>query len=177
MNFQQQLQRGLLAEHHIARWLQTQRGYHILPIYNKQDDNRKGPRFYTASGEQLIAPDILAMRGSTLVWVEAKSKTTFTWHRVSQQWQTGIDYYNYTHYCKVADTVPHAMYVFFLHTETYEPVACSGAPTTSPTGLYVQSFDVLRSCVHHIYPQSGRNRMVYWSIESLKKVAQLSEVV
>ena len=47
MNFSDTLKQGQLGESLIAKWLRRQ-GWSILPAYEKEIDNGKGPRLFMA---------------------------------------------------------------------------------------------------------------------------------
>ena len=93
MSFSDSLQQGQLGESIIAQWLRS-RGWHVLPAYEKEIDNGKGPRLFLAQGNrmsQLIVPDILGIRNGDFKWFEVKHKTRFTWYGKGKYFVTGID--------------------------------------------------------------------------------------
>jgi hypothetical protein len=181
--FDQKLNLGRVAESYVAKWLQVKYGYSILPVYDKhfttEEENngtKKGPQFFTATGA-FAAPDMLCMRDNRLCWVEAKCKSTFTWRRIDQQWQDGIDLHHYRQYCAIADTVPWPIHIMFLHLDTWNPIACREAPEPSETGLFGNRLDILRANEHHQDMRHGRYGMVYWSKSILCRYATLDEVL
>src|SRR5260221_681007 len=110
-SFEKSLNHGRIGESSVAQWLIQSGGYAILPNYLIEEEE-KGPRLYTKNGK-LIVPDVLALKGEEnttitlrkkemgifgIKWFEVKTKTSFTWHRNSGHWQTGIDYKLYNHY-------------------------------------------------------------------------------
>ena len=103
MSFEHSLREGLLGESIIVRWLNRQ-GCHVLPANEIEQSHGKGPRLYTAK-EQLISPDLLCWNGREQFWIEAKTKSAFTWHRLSETWQTGIDRRHWHHYQRVEETM------------------------------------------------------------------------
>lgn len=170
LDFQRKLGFGQSAENEIAKWL-ISKGYSILPVYETEGDDHKGPRLFSAS-RQHIAPDILALKGGWIMWVEAKHKTVFTWYRIKQQWETGIDIVQYDHYLNIAKLFPHPLWLMFLHkcAETHE------GDGHSPTGLYGGEIKHLSACESHRSPNWGRGGMVYWAESDLKKLADLATV-
>ena len=168
--FNESLKYGQLGESRIAEWLKKQH-YSVLPVYDIQINTGKGPQLFTPT-ENLIAPDMLAYRGSKVLWFEAKRKAAFAWHRMSQAWTTGIDLKYYQHYCKVADKSPFKVWLLFLQ----EGGQAKDSPQTSPSGLYGNSLEYLRKHESHRHTNWGKHGMVYWDIISLKKIAALNEL-
>ena len=164
-SFEQKLEAGLVAESLIARWL-VRRGWTILPAYEKELGRFKGPRVYSAKGN-LIAPDMLAFRcngdAKEIHWVEAKSKSAFTWHRKSKTYQDGIDKRHWLDYLQLT---PWPVWLLFLHAPGQ--VAKDNPPgMVPPTGLYGGRVDVLKRIIDHPYDGMGSGGMVYWTVASL----------
>jgi hypothetical protein len=165
-------QQGLAGETAISRWLRK-RGNYVLPIYEKIIDDGKGPRLFAPDGA-LVAPDVLIFKGANILWVEAKHKSGFSWNRVRQELVTGIDLRHYLQYLKIVDNLSVPLWLFFLH---------SGAPTkdcpfeNTPSGLFAEDINNLRHNESHRSEKWGRTGMVYWSIKSLKKLAEYKEVL
>jgi hypothetical protein len=112
MNFADSLSSGQLGESLIAQWLRR-RGWHVLPAYEKEIDNGKGPRLFMASDAskaQLISPDLLVMRSGKFLWVEAKHKTRFSWYGKGGYWVTGVDRRHFEDYCAVTDNTGMGLY-------------------------------------------------------------------
>jgi len=161
---------GQAGESSIANWLKA-RGWAVIPVYEKIMDTGKGPQVFTAE-KSLVAPDLLIFNGEKAMWAEVKHKTAFAWHRISQRWTTGIDRSHYRHYLEVADMSPWPMWLMFLH----RGGQAKDSPPNSPSGLFVNSMDYLRTHVNHEHDNHGRTGMVYWGIESLRLVASYNEV-
>ena len=96
MNFAECLEVGKAGESAIAGWFKR-KGYCILPVYEKEINEGKGPQLFTPL-VSLIAPDLLIFNATKIFWVEAKHKEAFTWHRICQRWVTGIDLRHYKDY-------------------------------------------------------------------------------
>lgn len=172
MSFQRQLQIGRTGEGIIAKWL-NRRGFSVLPVYEKEQGEYKGPALYSVDS-QLIAPDMLAFQpdGKT-VWIEAKTKSAFTFHRITGHWVTGVDLRNYADYLKVQDVSPWPVWLLFLHFEGQ----AKDSPEGCPTGLFGNGLQYLRRNEHHRHQNGGHGGMVYWQDTALRKIAELSDVL
>ena len=167
-SFEESLAIGLAGESAIATWMRA-RGNTVLPVYEKIIDEGKGPQVFTPDG-CLIAPDLFTWNGTEATWIEAKHKTGFTWHNNSDTWNTGIDLRHYHAYLEVAKSSPWPLWLLFLH--------CGGAAKdskVSPSGLFGENIDALRSNEHHRSDKYGSGGMVYWAIDALRKLATLDE--
>jgi len=170
MNFSQARRYGLAGESAIAKWLRG-RGFSVLPVYEKIIDTGKGPQLYVPDGT-LIATDLFAFNGSKALWIEAKHKTAFTWHRLTQRWVTGIDLRHYADYCRLDELSPWPVWLLFLH----DGGQAKDSPPDSPAGLFGNSLAVLRKHENHQSDNWGKTGMVYWAIDSLIKLATLDEL-
>jgi hypothetical protein len=166
----------------IARWLQS-RGHSILPMYEKELDNGKGPRMF-APDREIITPDLLAIRAGNALWIECKHKKHFTWHRLTQRWTTGIDRYHYDEYLEIQRRYPWKIYLLFLHRERLpafsdrlKSLATGGCPVTCPTGLFGGELRYLSANINHTSGKWGKGGMVYWSAETLSLFATTEEIV
>ncbi|MDY0292920.1 MAG: hypothetical protein RBR02_11370 [Desulfuromonadaceae bacterium] len=169
--FAETLEYGLAGESAIAGWLKSH-GYTILPVYEKIFDSGKGPQLYTPE-DALIAPDLLVYRGNRVLWIEAKRKTAFSWHRLTRRWVTGIDLRHYEDYCRVADCAPWPVWLLFLH----EGGQAKDSPPNSPAGLFGETLAYLRGHENHRHENWGVGGMVYWAVEHLRQLAGLSDVL
>jgi len=172
MRFEEQLKIGQAGESAIARWL-ISRGNVVLPVYEKILDTNKGPQLFTWDGS-LVAPDMIAIKDKNVLWVEAKHKTAFTWHRITGRWVTGIDLRHYQEYWKVREQVGIPIWVLFLH----RGGQAKDSPQNSPEGLFGNEIQILRANENHRHDNWGRTGMVYWARDvdggALKKIAELS---
>jgi len=182
MNFDQALQFGQIGEGYIATWFR-QRGYHVLPVYEKEIDNGKGPRLFMAQRagkEQLIAPDLLILGKGKFVWVEAKQKTHFTWYGKGKYWTTGIDLRHYRDYLDVREETALPVWLFFLHTNnitSQTDIERWNAPAECPVGLFGNELLKLKESFSHQSPHYGPTGMIYWSIAALRLIAPLASVI
>lgn len=165
MTFQKLLNEGRVGESIIAQWL-VSRGFSVLPVYEIELQTGKGPRLYSPH-KNIIATDMLAFRGEKVLWIEAKHKTAFAWHRISQQWTTGIDLTHYLDYCEIDDYSPFRVWLLFLH----KGGQAKDSPPNSPSGLFGNSLAYLRTHESHRWANYGHGGMVYWSIDNLKLLA------
>lgn len=172
MTFAQSLQFGKTGESAIA-WYMKARGNHILPVYEKQVNDYKGPAIYLSDGGFLVAPDMLLL-GKKTMWIEAKHKTAFTWHRISQKWTTGIDLHHFNDYLKVAEKSNWPVWLLFLHENGTAKDTPEGM--VSPTGLFGNDLSVLKARINHTHQNHGKHGMVYWAVDSLKRIATLEEL-
>jgi hypothetical protein len=172
--FSEKLQVGLLGEDLISRWLRSY-GWHVLPAYEVSLDTGKGPRLFTAHGGKMVSPDLLIFQGKEIRWAEAKFKRAFTWHRISNSWQTGIDKYMFKEYLSVREATEFQVYLFFLHEPGHAAVDTpEGA--VSPSGLYGQSIDILKNKIDHESDRHGPSGMVYWREKDLRKFCEYKEI-
>lgn len=169
MNFEEKLAFGRVGEEKIANWLINRCGAAVLPVYQIDSDDKKGPRLF-AKQHKLTVPDLLVWTQSDgLIWMEAKRKTVFSWHENTQSWQTGIDKRLFEQYEKVAVRTSLPVWLLFLHEKTEtdkrkEPWPC-------PTGLFGRTLKFLAENIDH--PWGG---MLYWKHDDLRKLAELSEL-
>jgi hypothetical protein len=173
MTFQQSLEYGQAGESVISQWLQD-RGCKVFPAYEKLIDTGKGPQLFTAQGN-FVLPDLLVFGegAKTIFWAEVKHKKRFSWHRMSQTWQTGIDLRHYRHYCEVQENTSLAVWLMFLHTssEPSQSDLAHGAPKTCPSGLFGNALSDLMLVESHRSQMHGTSGMVYWPESALMKLA------
>jgi len=174
MNFESNLKTGQIAEGQIATWLRKARGWDVLPVYEIEKHTGKGPQLFTPD-DGLIAPDMLALKENKIRWIEAKCKTVFSWHRISQKWTTGIDLKHYADYKTIALRYPWELWLLFLHTRS-SPRAEDlrlGCPAVCPTGLFGGSIVWLMENENHRSDKYGNSGMVYWADSTLRYIADL----
>lgn len=170
MTFKQSLNYGLAGETLIARWFQR-RGWTVLPVYEKVMDTGKGPTLFLPD-RKLIAPDMFVFNSQKAWWIEAKHKTGFSWNRTSQRWVTGIDLNHYMDYLLVEDLTPWPVWLLFLQ----RGGQAKDSPI-SPSGLFGNALDYLRNHESHRSQKYGSYGMVYWSIDVLKKMSDIKDIV
>lgn len=165
---------GKLGESVIARWL-IGRGNCILPVYEKQIDEGKGPQFFTPQGE-FVAPDMFVF--PAMVWLEAKHKSICTWHRNTQRWTTGIDLNHYEAYKRTQELSHRRVWLLFLHRSSVPDSQDIevGCPSECPTGLFCGNLDYLAKNENHRHSNWGRHGMVYWDLDKLTKLAELGDL-
>jgi len=168
--FQTNLAVGKMGESRIANWMKK-RGWCILPIYDIEINTGKGPQLFMPD-KNIIAPDMLMFKPNYTFWIEAKTKTAFSWHRLTEQWVTGIDLCHYLDYCIVDDETPFPVWLLFLH----EGGQAKDSPPNSPAGLFGNKLDYLRQNENHRHDNWGHSGMVYWSIKHLLKIAELADL-
>jgi hypothetical protein len=174
MPFDERLRQGQIGESIIARWCRS-RGNSVLPVYEKEIDTGKGPRFFAS--DQFAAPDMFVF--PAMHWIEAKHKTVFTWHRASRRWCTGIDLHHYKDYLQVGEISQRPVWLLFLH-RSDKPDArdiAGGCPPACPVGLFGGSLACLKWNENHRHENWGRHGMVYWAEDSLQRLATLDELL
>lgn len=169
--FEQKLLSGKIGESQIAKWLRG-RGFTILPVYEIELSRGKGPAVYTADGTEVIAPDMLVFNKQKIIWVEAKHKNAFTWHRATNRFVTGIDIKHYKEYKRIAGLVEWPVWLLFLH----KGGIAKDSPR-SPSGLYGREMQKLIGLENHTSDKWGSSGMVYWAIDNLFKLAEYDELV
>lgn len=177
--FREKLNFGHIGESLIARYLRHM-GYVVLPAYEKEIDNGKGPRLFLplwAEDAELITPDLQAIRNQQIRWIEAKHKNMATFYRKKWRWQTGIDKRHYEDYLKVQKITAWPVWLLFLQ-ET--PLETNAPPDVEPcpTGLFGCPITQPFSDDGWFYRGNKRFDMVYWGIkEDLKLIAPLDAVL
>ena len=136
MIFAEKLDYGKVGEGLIAQWLMA-RGNLILPVYEVEKTANKGPQLFSAAAN-LVSPDLVAFTSHGVMWIEAKHKTVFTWHRNTQHWTTGIDLRHYEDYMEVAKQTKLPVWLMFFHRNEVPSDSDKryGCPSECPTGLY-----------------------------------------
>lgn len=184
--FQRNLTEGRVAEGLIARWVQA-RGSAVMPAYEIERSVGKGPQLFCVEGE-FVSPDMLVFSHDGICWIEAKHKSVFTWHRVSEQWTTGIDLRHYGEYFKVLWRTKIPVWLLFYHRESKpDPKDIKfGCPKECPTGLFGAQLLELVLLENHRAPRHdearvgmkghGRSGMVYWARDSLQLLATKEQV-
>lgn len=165
VTFDDRLENGKAGESAIAQWL-IRKGYGVLPAYEIQGGQYKGPHVRLPEGD-FITPDLLVWKGRKVLWVEAKHKSAFTWHRLTERWTTGIDRRHYYEYLKVFEWTPFDVWILFLQQGKDE----------SPTGLFGRKLSYLRDHVNHQSDKWGPSGMIYWAQEHLQFLATAEEVM
>ena len=156
MSFAEQLKTGQAGESAIARWL-ISRGHSVLPVYEKIVNEGKGPQLFTGLG-QLISPDLMSIRNGKPLWIEAKHKDAFTWYRIKQVFETGIDMRHYNDYLRVSEQTGVQLWLMFLH----KGGAAKDSPP-SPSGLYAGEIRNMMNNESHRSSKYGSRGMVYWT--------------
>ena len=162
MGFSEALKYGKIAESYIAKFF-LNKGYAVLPIYEKQINEGKGPQLFIGS-ESIIGTDMLIFNKDKVFWIEAKHKTAFSWHRKTQRWVTGIDLKHYEHYQRIQNLTSWPVWLLFYH----EGGQAKDSPAESPAGLFGNELKILTQTENHRHMNWGNSGMVYWAISALK---------
>jgi len=174
MSFRRQFDKGQVAESLIAAWFK-QRGNGVLPVYQLEIETGKGPQFFMVDGSY-VAPDMMVF--PSMIWIEAKHKTAFTWYRQDRQWCTGIDLRHYEQYQQVAKISHRPVWLMFLHCgdRPSDSDIARGCPPKCPAGLFGNALDTLMRCESHRSANWGRDGMVYWTPADFKLFATAAEL-
>jgi hypothetical protein len=176
MGFEDKLAQGRVGEGAISKWLQG-RGHSVSPAYEVERDSGKGPQLFAAAGD-LVLPDLLAFRAGGAMWFEAKNKTRFAWHRLTQSWTTGIDLRHYGEYQEVAIRTGLPVWLLFLHLRSTPSDAdiAHRCPPRCPTGLFGNELGRLTQTESHRSNRYGRSGMVYWAHDALRLLASVGDM-
>ena len=172
-NDRPETKQGFIGESLIARWLNS-RGWNVLPAYQVESDEGKGPRLYLANFQQRITPDMLVFKDMEFRWIEAKTKSAFTWYRKTGTWQTGINRRHWRDYQAVRIETGLEIWILFLH----QPgSAAKDTPTgmVSPSGLYGREILDLQKSVDHESDICGSK--VYWNMRTLIRMATWEDIM
>jgi hypothetical protein len=176
-NFDDALKFGKTGEGYLARYL-IRSGFNVLPVYEIEQGQYKGPSVYSSCG-RLVAPDMMAFssrvefEGEKCCFLEAKTKSAFTWHRITQRFTTGISRQHFYDYLKIQQNAPFTVWLMFLQ---LDKVAAKDSPH-GPSGLYGASVEWLSRKINHEHiAEDERKSMVYWAEQDLRYIASLDEV-
>lgn len=184
--FQEKLATGKVGESLIARYMMS-RGHAVLPVYEIEKSSGKGPQLFVLDNG-LVAPDMMVFTSNGVIFIEAKHKSVFTWHRSTSKWTTGVDLRHYCDYMRVAQKTKIPVWLMFYHRESTPDAkdTAHGCPNDCPTGLFGEEiFNLVRDENHRSKPFDptrqgfvghGNSGMVYWSESSLKKIATKEEI-
>lgn len=173
MNFKDALMQGKAGESIVARWLNLQ-GYSVLPAYEKLLGDGKGPRLFAPNRVKVVCPDLLAVSGTDVRWVEVKHKDAFSWSRRGGRWETGLDYHLWEQYCSLSRYTPFwRVWLLFLH----EGRQAKDSPPDSPSGLFSGFVDELERAPTRHVSDRWAGGMIYWGITDLRRLAGLSELL
>jgi hypothetical protein len=163
-SFAESLKVGKIGETHIAQYF-LRKGYAVLPIYEKEISEGKGPAIFFPDKE-IIGTDMMIFKGEKIFWIEAKHKNAFTWHRITERWVTGIDLRHYEHYQEIATRTNWPVWLLFHH----QGGQAKDSPANSPRGLFGNALDYLKQHENHRHNNWGKSGMVYWAIAALIKL-------
>lgn len=104
---------GLIGEREIVKILQ-QHGAYVIPQYNyAEDDEFKGPRMH-GHGDELILPDLDVCKRGARIWVEVKTKSDRSLHRITGDYVHGFNKNHYKHYLQVEKESGNEVWVVFI---------------------------------------------------------------
>lgn len=168
--FRESLAIGKVGESQIAKGF-LGKGYCVLPVYEKEVQEFKGPVLFMPEGQQAIAPDMLVMKNEKVMWIEAKHKSASSWHRKTGRWVTGIDIRHYLDYLEIQKLISLPIWLMFLHKEGIAKDTPLNMKSSS--GLFGNSLKFLMENENHRHDNWGRSGMVYWAIDKLRFIADI----
>lgn len=149
---------GLIGEKEIVQILQSH-GAYVIPQYNyAEEDDFKGPRMHGQDSE-LILPDLDVCKNKTRIWVEVKTKSDMSLHRVSGDYVHGFNKKHYEHYLKVENESGNEVWVIFI--ERMRGEHRCGKLSEIP--------------IHHTYngDKMGKHGMVFFNVTDLNPLSFL----
>lgn len=115
-DFETKLAQSREYEIALAKWLQAERGFYILPTYDYSGlAANKAPRLICEK-HGLVIPDLLAAKDGTMRWCEVKTKESADLYRISNTKVTGMPKRHWLHYQEVKQLSGCMVFVFFIHT-------------------------------------------------------------
>jgi len=172
MGFKESLIIGKTGESKIAKWIISDGGQ-VLPVYEIAENQYKGPALY-CEGTTLVAPDILMFKKGELRWVEVKTKSSFSWHRKTERFVTGIDLHHYADYLKVKDVTNTQLWLLFL--QGLGIAKDTPDDKMAPTGLFGGEISDLKQNENHRHDNWGKHGMVYWAVDKLLKISNYEDI-
>ena len=146
---------GLMGEREISQILQ-QHGAYVIPQYNyAEEDEFKGPRMHGLFNE-LVLPDLDVCKSGARIWVEVKTKSDRSLHRITGDYVHGFNKRHYEHYLQVEKESGNEVWVVFIErVNTY--ILC-GRLKDIP--------------VHHVYngDKMGYHGMVFFNVDDLSQL-------
>lgn len=112
--FQTELARGRVWEMAFSRWLEAERGYYTLPIFDLASNRQKAPSLYRQD-EAWTTPDIMACKDGVWSWFEIKLKDYAPLHRISGTYVTGLPLRNWQHYLHIRQVTSTPVWLIFIH--------------------------------------------------------------
>ena len=170
-DFRAQLAAGLKGEDLVKAWLRHD-GHLVVSDFGAMKPYL-GPRVYGPS-DMIIQPDLLAIKEEDTppkFWVEVKSKSVFSWHRITAKWTTGVDVSKYDQYLEIINQTGWDVLIVFLHFDE-RSARYGDAPWPCPTGLFWQWLDKLETQENHRW-----GNMVYWAHDTLNNDASIEGLI
>lgn len=175
--FDQNYKFGKIGESLIAKYFRNI-GYTVLPIYEKEISEGKGPTLFFPDRE-VIGSDMMVFKEKTIFWVEVKHKTAFSWHRITSKWVTGIDIKYYEDYKEIMKRTAWPVWLIFYQ----EGGHAKDSPETSPAGIFGNDLNFLKDNENHFWPpnwkelpKDSKRGMVYWAIDKLQLIVTKEEL-
>ena len=169
------LSAGNQVEVYMSEWLK-EGGNGVIDIWSLPSVNGKGPRLKTSDGD-IPLPDFLIFFRGEVWWVEVKYKTEFTYYKIEQQWQEGIDLNLWDSYKAIYQYTDLEVWLTFVNSPETAPE--KDAPPIPPPGIYTQRVSVLSELLEkespkrcHVYKGQALYGMVYWDLDAFIRIGE-----
>lgn len=113
-SFQTELARSREYEVAFSRWLEAERGYYTLPVFDCNQGGQRAPMLYR-NKDSWATPDILASKDGVWAWFEIKLKDYAPLHRISGTYVTGLPLRNWQHYLHIREVTSTPIWMIFIH--------------------------------------------------------------
>jgi hypothetical protein len=183
MTFKHQLSVGAAGESIVAAYFQSL-GWTIQPVYEKFEQDHKGPRIF-GQRRKYVAPDAMLIRYDgtgrpRAGYIEVKTKAYWTYHGKSGKFQTGIDKHHCQEYEAVQRDTGIPVTLVFFHTSEqarFEDVKKWACPSIvdDGTGLFLSELSQIAR-TDDIARGHASKGMAYWNKTDLRRVAAMDQL-
>ncbi len=177
--FSTRLAIGREAERAIANLLRDQ-GHSVQFAAEVPVNAFHGPQLYYPGGSVTL-PDLIVFhkKAQSIFYVEVKVRENASWHRLSGNWQTGIENRYLEDYLKVAEYTSLQVFIYFVHVKSQPSAADQrfGCPSECPTGIFRAEAKDLAERVSHRWHSGLSQPMVYWNLVELERVAPIEALI
>ena len=163
-DFARERDRSKAYEIAFSEYLQTVRGYYILPTYDYSGlGDGKAPRLLKGK-DGLVLPDLMGVKNGKISWFEIKLKSEATYYRKGGCLETGLNLRHWNDYQRVKAQIGAKIFIVFIHQKEDRVV-------TLDTDDFAAAFS-------HQYEDNkmGRGGMVFFDFAKLKFVMTASEL-
>jgi hypothetical protein len=162
VDFQKELARSREYEVAFSRWLECERGFYTLPVFDcSGPHNKTAPALY-GDNRRLVAPDIMACKNGTWSFFEIKLKERADLHRITGDYVTGLPLRNWQHYMEIQRVTRTPVWIVFVHLREQEVLAD----------------DITMMSSHHIHHESTMDNggTVFFRYSDLRRLMRLERL-